>query len=476
MEQKKSLKLNALLNALKQVCVIAFPMITFPYASRILGANNYGKINFGSSIVSYISSVAALGITNYAITEGAKNANKKEKFSLFVDEVFSLNIFSTVIAEIILVMLVTFWPKLNSYMPLIWIQNLTVIFTTIGVDWLNTIFEDYLYMTIRYIICQTLAIILMFVLVKGPDDYIWYAFTNVFATILANILNLMYIRINYKFYPQIVMRKSVFRHLKSVLILFGSSAATLIYINSDITLLGILGNDKVVGYYSISSKIYKLVKQLINAVLVVSIPRISKYISDGNQEQIDIAVQDTYEMLILLIAPATTGLLFLNRNIIVAFSGYEYLRSSDSLVILSSALLFATLACFYVSLVMLPYRLDKEILFATIVSAVSNIGLNIILIPVLFEKAAALTTLISEGIMVLFGIYYSRNMICIKRARALCVGACEALGVGVICSVILKVQKNDYLVIVYSVILAVIYCMGIVGVVYRKKILSMIKK
>ncbi len=476
MKDKKTLKFNALLNALKQICVIAFPMITFPYASRVLGADNYGKINFGASIISYISSIAVLGIFNYAITEGAKKANKKKEFFPFVDEIFSLNIFSMVFAEAILVLLIIFWPKLNSYVPIIWIQNLVVIFTTIGTDWINTIFEDYLYMTVRYIGCQTLAIILMFVLVKEPEDYIWYAFTNIFATVLANVLNMAYIRINYKIYPKVIFKKSVFKHLKSVMILFGSSVATLIYINSDITLLGILGNDRVVGYYSISSKIYKLVKQFINAILVVSIPRISKYISDGNREKIDGIFQNTYEMLIILIAPAASGLLFLSRSIIVSFSGYEYLKSSDSLIILSIALLFATLACFYVSLVMLPYRMDKEILIATIVSAVANIGLNIVLIPVFLEKAAALTTLLSESIMVVFGIYHSYKKMHLKRAKVLCVGVCEALGVGIICSMILKVQENDYLIIIFSIILSMLYCLSVVGLVYRKRIIDMLEK
>lgn len=57
---KKSIKINAVLNIIKQCCAIIFPLITFPYVSRTLGVEAYGKVNFSSSIVSYISLLAGL--------------------------------------------------------------------------------------------------------------------------------------------------------------------------------------------------------------------------------------------------------------------------------------------------------------------------------------------------------------------------------------------------------------------------------
>ena len=45
--KNKSIKLNALLNIIKTCMSIIFPLITFPYVSRILGVENLGKINYG---------------------------------------------------------------------------------------------------------------------------------------------------------------------------------------------------------------------------------------------------------------------------------------------------------------------------------------------------------------------------------------------------------------------------------------------
>ena len=68
----KSLKINTILNMIKTCSNIIFPLITFPYISRVLMTENVGKVNFGDSYVSYFSLIASLGITTYAIRECAK--------------------------------------------------------------------------------------------------------------------------------------------------------------------------------------------------------------------------------------------------------------------------------------------------------------------------------------------------------------------------------------------------------------------
>ena len=151
-KKKKSVGINAVLNIIKQCCAIIFPLITFPYASRVLGVENYGKVNFGTSIISYFTLLAGLGITNYAIREGARIRDNKENFSAFVNEVFTINVVTTLISYAALFLTLIFWDKLGSYRVLILIQSLSILFTTIGTDWINSIYEEYAYITIRYVI------------------------------------------------------------------------------------------------------------------------------------------------------------------------------------------------------------------------------------------------------------------------------------------------------------------------------------
>ena len=89
--RRTTVKGNAALSVVKQLFSIAFPMITFPYVTRILGAENYGKYTFSASIVNYISYIGAAGILRYAIRECSRIREDKEKQEKLVNEIFTIN-------------------------------------------------------------------------------------------------------------------------------------------------------------------------------------------------------------------------------------------------------------------------------------------------------------------------------------------------------------------------------------------------
>ena len=91
---KKSLTLNTILYTLKSIFSIVYPLITFPYISRVLSAEGVGQYSFSNSVVSYFLLIAALGTSTYAIREGAKIRDDREKFQKFAQEIFSINIIS----------------------------------------------------------------------------------------------------------------------------------------------------------------------------------------------------------------------------------------------------------------------------------------------------------------------------------------------------------------------------------------------
>ena len=64
-------------NTMKAFFVFIGPLITFPYASRILGPEGIGVVNFSNSIISYFLIFAGLGIKNYAAREVAKSKENK---------------------------------------------------------------------------------------------------------------------------------------------------------------------------------------------------------------------------------------------------------------------------------------------------------------------------------------------------------------------------------------------------------------
>lgn len=91
MAKKKSLKLNFIMNALLTMSSFIFPLITFPYVSRILLPVGTGKVSFTTSVVSYFALFARLGIPTYGIRACAKVRDDKEALSKTVQELFIIN-------------------------------------------------------------------------------------------------------------------------------------------------------------------------------------------------------------------------------------------------------------------------------------------------------------------------------------------------------------------------------------------------
>ena len=159
--KQKSLKKNSILNVIKTLSSIIFPLITFPYISRVLLPTNVGKVNFGSSFISYFSMIASLGITTYAIRECSAVSNDKEKLGKKSSEIFSINICTTIVAYLLLAITLMTFRKLDVYRTLIIIQSTSILFMTLGADWLNTAMEDFKYITIRTLAFQVLSLILI---------------------------------------------------------------------------------------------------------------------------------------------------------------------------------------------------------------------------------------------------------------------------------------------------------------------------
>ena len=392
-----NIKLNAVINALRTFINLLFPLVTFPYVSRILNVEEIGKYNFSQSIISYFILISALGIDKYAIREGTKYRDDRVKMSLFASEIFSINILSTIVSYVLLFILLISSQKLHSYLLCTLIFSFQIFFTTLGTEWLYTIYEDYFYITIRSIVFKILSLIAIFIFVRNEGDYINYACITVFAAVGSNLLNFF----NAKKYCDIsfFIRFQSLSLLKPILMIFAANVAVQVYVYSDITMLGYMKNDYIVGIYSLSARIYGLVKMVIVSIVTVAIPRLSYYVGKKQFSQYNALLIDTFNLLLVILLPASVGMMMLSENIVLLVGGATFAQSRWSLFILSIALIFCLITSFLLNCILLPYKMEKVFLTGSVISAVANIMLNFILIPIFEEKGAAVTTLISEFIM-----------------------------------------------------------------------------
>lgn len=455
MKSSKSITINAILNTIRQICTILFPLITLPYASRVLQTDNYGKINFVTSYISYFSILSALGISTYAIREGAPIRAEKKKINEFVKQVFSINITSTVIAYLALLLSVFALEMLWDYKVLIFIYAISIALTTIGVEWVLSIYEDYIFITLQSIILQAVSLFCMFLFVKTKKDLYTYAIISVAANSGANIISTLYVRKYIKI--RFTFNMNLKTHLKPLLILLCNTIAMVIYVNSDITILGFLTNDTNVGIYSVTVKIYTGIKQLLNAVLAVSIPRIVIYLDSKNKEKYNALLSKILVSLLIVLLPVMVGMFCLSDELIYIIAGEAYISGAIALRILSIALCFSIGAGFYANAILITNKLEVKVLKSTLIAAVMNVLLNFFLIKAWEQNGAAFTTMISELFVLIMCYFYANKLCNIYISRndivAIFIGI---VFVGLVCLMCRILILNIYLRVITDIVLSIL--------------------
>ncbi|MDD1380277.1 flippase [Limosilactobacillus reuteri] len=478
--KKKSLGINALLNGLRSALNLIFPLITFPYVARVLSVEGIGIYNFSNIYVNYFVLLAGLGIATYAVREGAKYRDDKRKISTFSSEIFSINIISTIIAYLLLIISLIVFKNLHNYVSTILIFSLQILFTTIGTEWIYTIYEDYSYITVRSIIFKVFSIILLFIFVRKPNDYVWYAGITVFSSVGSNILNFVHARsfIEIHFVKSI----NVKRHLKPILIIFASTVAVTLYVSSDTTILGLLKNDYAVGIYSVAVKIYTLTNGLLGGLLIVTVPRLAMLLGNKRMKDYTILLSQVINMITILIFPIATGLIMLSKEVILIIAGEKYLNSIFSLQIIAMALGFSIFSSIFDQCVLIPAKRERFVLRNTLITGVANVLLNFIMIPLISYDGAALTTVMSEAIVMSLNLRSARDIVGpiifskdnVKNVFSSLIGC---LGIVLVCSLCKLEMHSLILCIIVSVILSIIvygiiliFCGNEIALFYLKKI------
>lgn len=385
---------NTIYSVIKSVSAILFPLISFPYASRVLLTEGIGRVNFGNSIINYCSLIATLGITSYAIRECARVRNNREELSKVASQLFTINMVTTAIAYAFLAIALIFADALADYRVLIIVQSTNVLFATLGADWLNSAMEDFKFITLRTVAFQVLALVAMFAFVRKPEDYLIYASIGVLSGSGSNIVNMFYRR---KFCNvRLVKEMNLKRHLPPILLMFSLILSQTIYVNSDVTIIGLFRGDQEVGLYSTAVKIYTIVNTMVASVAFVVMPKISYHYAKEEYDQINDLLRYGLGFIVTLGLPCLVGINVLCEDIIHAIAGEAYFGAIPALHILTISLAFSFLGGFITNLILIPTGKEAICLRTSIISAIVNLVLNLILIPKFGFVAAAVTTSAAE--------------------------------------------------------------------------------
>jgi O-antigen/teichoic acid export membrane protein len=185
-----------------------------------------------------------------------------------------------------------------------------------------------------------------------------------------------------------------------------------IYFKVDSVMLGYLRSAAEVGLYSAA---YNLFEGLTTVALVVSssiYPLVSKYHVEDS-EMVKIMFSNAFKALLMICIPVLLIGFFFSKDIIYLVYGNEYVNSAPALQVLLFAFVFVSVGmlCLHV---LAGINRERIIVAATGMGALINVAANALVIPYYGAKGAALTTVLTELLVLMIMLYYLKDRIVIR--------------------------------------------------------------
>lgn len=411
MEKQKSIRLNYLMNCILTGSSMIFPLLSYPYVSRILQPEGMGKVTFANSMVAYFALVAMMGIPTYGIRACARVRDDKEKLSRTVWELLVINFIMTLVVYVIFGISLFLVPRLAQDRTLFVFMGISIGLQMLGAEWLFKALEEYSYITIRSLLFKVLALILMFLCIHRKEDYVIYGVLTLIAGMGSNICN--FFRMRRYILPfgkslggvtQEVVRKAAEKHLKPVGIFFAMAAATTIYTNLDVVMLDFMRGDVETGYYGTAVKIKVVLVSFVTALGGVLLPRMSYYAERKMNREFRKIINRAFLFVGSLSVLLCIFFVFFARHSILIISGEDFLPAVGTMQIIMPTLILIGFSNLCGMQILVPLGLEKQVLYSELIGALTDIGINLWLIPTMGAKGAAIGTLIAEAVVLFYQI------------------------------------------------------------------------
>lgn len=411
MVKYKSVKFNFIMNFILTLSNFIFPLITFPYVSRILQASGLGKVGFATSIIVYFSMIAMMGIPTYGIKACAKIRDDSYKLTKTVYELLILNTIFLAFALTLLLLSVIFIDKLYIDKELYIILAFSMLFSVLGIEWLYKALEQYSYITIRSIFFKIASLILLFIFVKESNDILPYAMLTVLASVGAGILNFYNLRKIITLYKITFKQLEITKHIKPSFTFFLLTISITIYVNLDSVMLGFMTSDDNVGYYSAAVKIKQILVSLVTSLGAVMLPRLAFYYEQKRFDEFKALVKDALDFILIVSLPLTIYFTLYAKDAILLLSGESFLASVEPMQIIMPTVFFIALSNLMGWQILVPMDREKQIVFSTIIGAVIGGIINFFAIPHLGVNGAAIANLCAECAVVIVQVVLLRKFI-----------------------------------------------------------------
>lgn len=366
---------------------LMLPMIL----SRIYGVEIYGQYVYGMTIVSI-----ALFIANFGMDVGLlyfiPKSGKK-----YVSACFLMNIITSAVAMMVLYIIMP--PKIYPYLGLIWLLSAEQLFFSIYRA-RHHIRQFFMIKSIVGIGGIILVSLVLSRLQASESQVIW-------ATYIAAVLSTIIYIIQCKdMFSKLEMHKEFINY--SMTIIFGGAMSLLInYI--DIVMIESMLSSEDVAYYKVGTQLAQIPSIFLRIVNTVFPPLISKLYHDDQVDEVRRLYEKITRYLFLISSLVIISILIFWEPILSLY-GPEYLNGKMVLIYRGiGQLVNASVGSVWYIVIMTGH--PKIRFLGTFASALINVVLNFILIPVLGIDGAAIASMTSTVFINILGFFVVKRIL-----------------------------------------------------------------
>lgn len=450
-----NIRKNFIFNVILTVSGYLFPLLTFPYVSRVLGVENIGIVNFAQSIIDYFVLFSSLGITVVGLRDIAQCHDDLKKRSLVFSKLLSIHLLLSFLGLAIYISFIYVVPELFKYKTLYWIGTTKIIFNVFLIEWLFKGLQDFKYITARTIVTRSLYVIAIFVFVRDKEDYILYFLITMVQIILNATINwrysLKYVKFKFSLSDNKYYIYSLF--VWGINLILISS-----YTTFNVLFMGFSCGNLAVGYYTTATKLYTIILSILQAYNGVFIPYLNSLYAQGEMETFLKTITKSFYIVSSFTIPMVVTLFCLAPQLIDVLAGSDYKDSIIPFRIILFEILVISISQITNSQILLSLKKDKEILIATISGAIAMITIVIFFVPQYAEIAAASAVLFSHTIEFTILFYFAKKNLKFKfPLKEYLMSAIYSLPIISICYFIKNIEDGSFFILITACPICLMY-------------------
>ena len=256
-----------------QILSMITPLVTYPYLVKTLGEVIYGTVVFAQAVVTYFNILVVFGFNFTAARDVSQYRDDTKKLSEIVSAVTIIKTLFLIVSLLLISGYMLYISQIDYtlYYLSFWICLNEILFPS----WFFQGKEEMKYITFINLGIRLLFILMIFIFIKSPDDYLYFPLLNGIGVALAGVVSFILLYKKYKVRLTVVPIKILTKYLKESYHLFISNVSIQIYVNANKIIIGTFLGMREVTYYDLAEKITNMGKVPQSMISQVLYPKIS---------------------------------------------------------------------------------------------------------------------------------------------------------------------------------------------------------